>query len=108
MIKLAAARRPGRTPPRLFARDGAAADLRGDLPAVKLGSGPKAPVRVAADELEDWLESRHVERIHSVNQPYTLPPDVQTPGQRALCASRPRAPARSGSRWTKRWGGSTT
>ena len=27
----------------------------GELPAVKLGSGPKAPVRVAADELERWL-----------------------------------------------------
>ena len=37
----------------------------GELPALRLGSGRRAPLRVPADELEDWLESRHVERITS-------------------------------------------
>jgi excisionase family DNA binding protein len=27
----------------------------GDLPAVRLGSGPNAPLRVDADELRDWI-----------------------------------------------------
>ena len=29
----------------------------GQIPAVKLGTGPRAPLRVDADELEQWLRS---------------------------------------------------
>jgi excisionase family DNA binding protein len=29
----------------------------GEIPAVKIGSGPKAPIRVDAGELEAWLFS---------------------------------------------------
>jgi excisionase family DNA binding protein len=34
----------------------------GDLPAIKLGSARQSPLRVDADELEAWLEARHLER----------------------------------------------
>jgi excisionase family DNA binding protein len=30
---------------------------RGDLPAIRLGSGPCAPLRVDANELERWIYS---------------------------------------------------
>jgi excisionase family DNA binding protein len=32
----------------------------GQLPAVKIGTGPRAPIRVDRAELEQWLESSHV------------------------------------------------
>jgi excisionase family DNA binding protein len=34
----------------------------GELPGVRLGSGPRAPLRVEQGELDAWLESRHVTR----------------------------------------------
>ena len=30
---------------------------RGELPAVRLGAGPRAPIRVASDELQAWLDA---------------------------------------------------
>lgn len=35
---------------------------RGEIPAVKLGPGPKAPVRIDADELDAWLRSPRGQR----------------------------------------------
>ncbi len=37
----------------------------GELTGLRLGSGRRAPLRVPANELDAWLESRHVERIAS-------------------------------------------
>lgn len=32
----------------------------GALPAIKIGTGPRAPIRVDRAQLEEWLESSHV------------------------------------------------
>jgi excisionase family DNA binding protein len=32
----------------------------GDLPALKIGSGPRAPIRIDAGELDAWLAARHL------------------------------------------------
>jgi excisionase family DNA binding protein len=32
----------------------------GTLPAVKIGTGPRAPIRVDPCELEEWLNASHV------------------------------------------------
>jgi excisionase family DNA binding protein len=34
----------------------------GSLPVVRLGDGPRAPIRIDSGELDAWLESRHLER----------------------------------------------
>ena len=33
----------------------------GELPAIRLGTGPQAPVRIDAEELERWLEARRTD-----------------------------------------------
>jgi excisionase family DNA binding protein len=33
----------------------------GTLPAVRIGSGPRAPFRVDGGELERWIEAHHLE-----------------------------------------------
>ena len=48
----------------------------GELPAVKLGSGPQAPVRVDLDELDAWL--------------YAFPP---RPEGEAVSSRRPSRPS---------------
>jgi excisionase family DNA binding protein len=35
---------------------------RGDLPAVKLGAGPRAPIRVDADELDQFVYGQGPEK----------------------------------------------
>jgi excisionase family DNA binding protein len=32
----------------------------GDLPALKIGRGPRAPIRIDAGELDAWLVARHL------------------------------------------------
>ena len=32
----------------------------GALPAVKIGTGPRAPIRVDPRELDEWLDESHV------------------------------------------------
>lgn len=41
-------------------RDKVAAGL---IPSIRIGDGPRAPIRVPVEALERWLDSRHVEGI---------------------------------------------
>jgi hypothetical protein len=44
---------------RVRARDKIAA---GELAAVRIGSGSRAPIRIDADALDAWLEALHLEK----------------------------------------------
>lgn len=32
----------------------------GEIPAIKIGNGPRAPLRIDSGELDRWLEARHL------------------------------------------------
>lgn len=41
--------------------------ILGDLPAIRLWAGRRAPIRFRREDLERWLESRRVWPLRSVN-----------------------------------------
>lgn len=41
---------------------------RGELGAVRLGSGPKPPLRIRSEELERWLEARRTPRTNDLKE----------------------------------------
>ena len=52
----------------------------GVLPAIKIGSGPRAPIRIRADELEHWLFAAPPSG-GAVSQSPAAPPEGKTPNE---------------------------